>query len=416
MDQGKVKTPNERGSAMIMVMFSLVIMSIIGLSIVFTSSQEMRSSKNEMLANQAYYAAESGLQDVVNVLRGNRCPIGVTNCDPTVASNQVNFSLAASVSSSNRSTDTVDYPRLSKWLNYSSMDDDGVVVLNSSQGLSYAILVNPLAGGNLEIVSTGFAPLGAQRTLRLRVSSPAPLFTQLPAAITLLGQNPTGTGGSSNAHTISGTDAANPSDNTKAKPTVATVGAANLASLQSGSNFGGDKSGTLVTTSSGGLYADLTGGTIPFDNSADKARQFIADMTAVADTVVNSGGSLPSGALGTPSSPKVVVVNGDLSLNATDGAGILIVTGTLTMRGNCSYAGVIMCLGAGRVIRDGGGGGVISGGFLLGAFSAGSSTFDGSPDFHTNGGGSSDIYYNSTAGNGAIGLVPPVVIKSFSAE
>src|SRR2546429_164609 len=103
MNQKKAKMVNEQGSAMIMVMFSLVIMSIIGISIVFTAGQEMRSSKNEMLANQAYYAAESGLQEVVNVLRGNRCPIGATGCDPTVASNQVNFNLAATVSGSNRS-------------------------------------------------------------------------------------------------------------------------------------------------------------------------------------------------------------------------------------------------------------------------------------------------------------------------
>lgn len=45
---------NERGSALVMVMFSLVIMSIIGISLVYSATNEMRGSKNELLANQAF--------------------------------------------------------------------------------------------------------------------------------------------------------------------------------------------------------------------------------------------------------------------------------------------------------------------------------------------------------------------------
>lgn len=414
----------ERGAALVIVLFSLVIMSIIGLSLAYTAGNEVGGSHNELLATQAYYAAEAGAQDALNVMRGHRCPLGATNCSAALASNKINFAIASAPATSNSSGDTVTYARLSKWLNYTATDETGVVVLDSfadgTPRLSYRVWLNPVAGSSdLELVSTGFAPLGAQRTVRLRLSSPGALVPDLPATITFLGQKPTGTAGNSNAHTLTGKDQSHAKSE---KPILGAVGAANVTYLLNNS-FGSDKPGTFDTTL-GSIAADISTansamnvtGQIPFNNDPAQARAFIAAMTAVADTVVPSGGTLPSGALGSTSSPKVVVVNGDLSLNAASGAGILIVTGTLTMSGNCSYDGLIFLLGTGRLVRNGGGNGVINGGILLAAYSPTSTAFDGSPSFDTNGGGNSDILYKSSAVNSAVSGLPAVAVKSFSTD
>ena len=92
-------------------------------------------------------------------------------------------------------------------------------------------------------------------------------------------------------------------------------------------------------------------------------------------------------------------MDGDATLGPVNGAGILIVTGRLTLNGNFNYNGLIMCIGDGELYRDGGGSGEINGavfvaktrdssGNLLGTL--------GNPTFDTSGGGNSDIRYDAT--------------------
>jgi hypothetical protein len=87
-------------------------------------------------------------------------------------------------------------------------------------------------------------------------------------------------------------------------------------------------------------------------------------------------------------------VDGDCTL--TKGAGILVVTGTLTMRGNTDFRGIILVLGKGILIRNGGGDGDIYGGITIAAFDRTSGGFT-SPTFNTNGGGISTVQYDSAA-------------------
>ena len=420
----------QQGSAMVMTMFCLLIMSTIGLSLVFSIGKDTHSSNNELLANQAYYAAESGLEDALHVLRGNRCPSDSTdNCaSASLVRNQINLEIAASRGSSNLTTDSTSYPRLSRWLNYTSQNENGVVVINptqpSSHRLSYRLKLERV-GEDIQISSIGFAPLGAQRTLRMRLSDAFNTIRNnnlldIPAMVTLLGTNPTGSAGNSAAHSLNGTDCAGLDE----KPLVGAVGTANAQNVWDNS-FSGNNTNTFDTNlpinATTGVVADISTpnpamhvtGQIPFNNSATKARAFIDAMTQLAHTVVPSGGSLPSGALGTTSSPKVVVVNGDISLH-DGGAGILIVTGELTLNGNFSYDGLILVLGEGRLRRNGGGNGAIRGGILIGAYSDGSSTFDLPSEIDTGGGGNSLIQYCSDSIKNAFGAVPGFSVKSLS--
>ena len=85
-------------------------------------------------------------------------------------------------------------------------------------------------------------------------------------------------------------------------------------------------------------------------------------------------------------------VDGDCTL--TSGSGFLVVTGTLTMRGNTNFKGVILVLGKGKLIRNGGGNGDIYGGITIAAFDRTGGDFT-APTFETNGGGNSTIQYDS---------------------
>jgi hypothetical protein len=210
------------------------------------------------------------------------------------------------------------------------------------------------------------------------------------------------------------------------KPILGAVGTTNAQNLWQNS-FSRDKASTFDTnlpiSATTGVVADISTpnaalhvtGYVPFNNSATQAREFIADITKVADTVVNPGESLPSGALGTTSAPKIVVAKDDLTFSG-DGAGILIVTGELTLSGNFSYDGMILVLGTGRVLRNGGGNGTIRGGILVGAYSDNSPTFDLPSSFETNGGGNSLIQYCSDTIKKALAEIPAFSVKALSED
>src|SRR5581483_11822628 len=72
--------------------------------LILTTSMSATNSVDSIAETQAYYAAECGLQESLNVLRGN------------VASPTFTFSTAADTSGGNVSGDSTTYSRLSKWL------------------------------------------------------------------------------------------------------------------------------------------------------------------------------------------------------------------------------------------------------------------------------------------------------------
>lgn len=118
----------------------------------------------------------------------------------------------------------------------------------------------------------------------------------------------------------------------------------------------------------------------------------MADYTDTGPLTYGSS-TPPQGSL---TSPKVTVVNGNLTVNGTwQGAGILMVNGNLAMGGGCTFKGIVIATG--DVKLTGGGpadqarivGGVIYQGSLVDASTTG---------------GSGRIYYSSEAVNSALTL------------
>jgi hypothetical protein len=98
------------------------------------------------------------------------------------------------------------------------------------------------------------------------------------------------------------------------------------------------------------------------------------------------------------------VINGDYS-GGISGAGILLVTGALTMNGSPSYNGLILVIGKGSVTKNGGGNGTLNGSlfvanlytntFYTTLIPLGSNLPPGPTVMAWNGGGNSTIQYDS---------------------
>ena len=160
------------------------------------------------------------------------------------------------------------------------------------------------------------------------------------------------------------------------------------------------KPGTVVDPEIGLLGDDdTTPGTVEtpsFLDNANKARAYLNGLQTKAQNL-NRYFKPTSGAITVAdsiNSGQFTFVDGDCTL--TSGAGVLIVTGTLTMRGNTDFKGIILVLGEGVLIRNGGGNGEILGGITIAAFGRTAGNFT-SPTFHTNGGGNSTVQYDSSA-------------------
>jgi len=237
---------------------------------------------------------------------------------------------------------------------------------------------------------TGYGPRGATKKMQMLVSRFA--FDFKPSStITIRGAD-SGIAadiqiGSSSQYTYTGNDQS---------------GGANLPAFAV--TNGTDYSRTLGIIPTGGqvtgaqqVSQTAVGDLASFLQTANSARAFLDMMrgaTYNSDPALNRyfssspsdfGASAPNG--------LTTFVDGDAALPPAGGAGLLIVTGTLDMRGSAEFKGLILVLGKGEVLRNGGGNGVTLGSIVVAKFD---STGDFlAPTFNSNGGGTSDVKYDS---------------------
>src|SRR5215213_5423246 len=107
---------SEKGAALVMViMITMLLLVGIG-GLLLEVSMNTANVTDATAEQQAYNAAESGIQSSINVLRGNIL------LDPTKPSNDpvnlINFRRAVTVSTSNQDSDSSGVARLSRWMSY----------------------------------------------------------------------------------------------------------------------------------------------------------------------------------------------------------------------------------------------------------------------------------------------------------
>ncbi|HVF68488.1 MAG TPA: hypothetical protein VM914_12540 [Pyrinomonadaceae bacterium] len=121
---------------------------------------------------------------------------------------------------------------------------------------------------------------------------------------------------------------------------------------------------------------------------------------AGGETVSNIGLNMTNGLM--------TFVDGDYTLPPAGGAGLLVVTGTLTMNGNADYKGLILVLGGGTVNRSGGGGDTSLLSMAVARFGATGGFLN--PAFNVSGGGNSTMRYDSEWVRRALKSMGPSVL------
>jgi hypothetical protein len=244
----------------------------------------------------------------------------------------------------------------------------------------------------LLLKSYGFGPQGAQKRLELMVNREY-LDVELVAGVLLRGADDctpldidTGSSGSKYYSGIdySGVDPQRPSF-------------AVSPCDQAAADAGIKKHDTVADPEIGLLKDDAEGSTDveqpSYLDSTAKARTYLNSLQSKAQTLGRyfSGETSINDSL---TAGQFTFVDGNATL--TSGSGLLVVTGKLTLRGNADFRGVILVLGQGELEREGGGNGDILGGITLAKFNRTSGDFL-APIFHTDGGGTSNVQYDSAS-------------------
>jgi len=371
-----------RGSALVMAIFALVLISGMGTALLFLSRNEARMSQTSLRLKKAFYLAEAGVEDARTTLflTNGEGPFGDDLETAAGVDLAIDFDpndLRATYSADGNVTGLIGFGDDVPLRSMTSLDT------SDNPGWYAAFLTNdPVEGvattadANDRVMITGVGA-GADRSLELvqAIIRPYQFIPSVPsAAVTLLGPLPSYNNGNSNAQAHTGNDCGVTGG--AYAPIVGTVGAGASAQVQAGmvraDTF---ESGPYVEQSTIGdltnpadpIVADSGHGTIdPVWEDCEALKEIMLTLALNADYYCNSDTdacSIPS------TGPNdVVFIDGDLS-GTPPGAysGILAITGSLVYNGNTGWDGVIMAIGEGSILRSGGGTGLPSGAVIMAA-------------------------------------------------
>jgi hypothetical protein len=290
------------------------------------------------------------------------------------------------------------------------------------------------------ITALGYSPAGARAMVQIE-AAPAIRALNMPGALTLAGPSPIFGAPNSNNFEINGTDHPNgyvdshgnltapapagcatatspphPSigvyddPNNPTTPSSVTTVLTDIPANRLSTSYPGLNASPDVQNVYGALGEQ---GTTPsgFDSivsavsALSGATIYVGNQT---DSTINLG-SL-SGATPPVMTPAIDVVYGDLTMNgSTNGYGILVVTGTLTFRGNMSWNGIVLAIGQGNIVFAGGGSGTINGSVLVAKTkdtSGNELNVLGTPTLDWSGGGGNGIYYDHCYSDGLLSMIP----------
>ena len=255
----------------------------------------------------------------------------------------------------------------------------------------------------LIIKVTGYGPSFAEKRLQMMVNRLSFDFTA-SAAVTVRGSDNGDTMtfavGNSSQYTYTGNDNAgglglpafavtNGSDYTSASGAVS--GNGQITGSSQVQNVSPSSLSSFLATAQGArdlvsaMREAAQGEYWPVGSTGAANDRYFPAGSAPADFGANNPAATPNGLF--------TFVDGDAALPPAGGAGLLVVTGTLDMRGSADYKGLILVLGRGEVIRNGGGNGVTLGSIVVAKFGDTGNFL--APTFDSNGSGTSDVKYDS---------------------
>ena len=398
----------ERGAALITsVLLSLLLLAAGG-TLILTATMTGITARDSTAEMQAYYAAEAGVAKTLEVIRGNvqSNPAGTkASFRNIVCSPDLWTTLSGAVI--NVAADGSTRFQVTSILDPDNLDPD-------NQGNDEAC-TGPNAASyrpdRITIQVLGLGPRDSRKNMEIAVDRYT-IDYEVNSVVTL----PNGTGtpmtfllGDSNVTSTSGVDFSGTGTTLDAYA-VNNVDLNTTNNVIDGCQPDGTNCGNAPNVTPGNPAALTADNTPGFLESVTKARQFLYGDEGMMQAAINQGRYFTTqeaakasvAGLGASNTDGVLTfIDGDLTLGPGNpsGQGTLIVTGNLILDGNFNWNGVIMVLGAGNVLRSGGGHGNIYGALFVANFTKTGADTDvfGAPTFNTNGGGSSNIQYSSNA-------------------
>jgi Tfp pilus assembly protein PilX len=454
--------------ALVMALIALLIVTSIGLSMMFMADTETSINSNYRDEQTAYYAAKAGLEEARDRMRaaaansinsslpantpgaaGGVLYILNPNGSETVApwntankyfDNEIckevdcsggqvpptsGWYTTANASSTYAATPVLPY----KWMRISlKMDRSASGWSGPTQNFMYVDGNSTNAndyvcwnGANEIAQSTACAApnkpvymmtalaittIGTRRMLQYELTQDS-LNLSFASALTLDGTGDSMSGPNSNPFNIDGTDHAGcgGSATQPAKPAIGVPDTPDIATV-----IAGIPSNRQSHYTGSGAAPDVQNisATLPANmQSVSSLQALMATIKSNATQVLmgnQSGLSNP----GTATSPEIIYVNGDLTLTGNvTGYGILAVTGTFSPGGNVGWNGIVLVVGKGVVTGNGGGNNSYNGAIMV------AKTLDsvgnplsslGAATFSFSGGGGSGVYYSSGCVNQASSL------------
>ena len=357
---------DERGSALVMAVFVLALLTAMGAALLFVSENEMKTGQVDLRSKTVYYTSEAGLEDARETLR-------VVNLAGATAALRGSFNDELTTAAGANNTIDFDPAALKPVFGsdgiatgFTGYGDDVPLkgVTSFGQGKYAAFLTNDAVDGRTSktdsnervmITAIGTGPNYASEIVQAIVERGG--FPALPATITMVGPLPNFDGGSSNAKRYIGDDCAGGVSGLSV-PTVGVVG----MTAEVNAELGVHKPDTFISGGVTGVatVSNISGTIDPSWKDCSYLHDLARKVRAAADVVGTS--STDNASLGTTVAPKIVYIEGDYTVSGgINGAGLLWVTGTLTFNGNAAWTGTIFTVGKGNFQRTGGGNGVISG-------------------------------------------------------
>jgi len=375
-----------RGSALIMAVFVLALITGMGTALLFLSQHEARMGRSGLRAKQAFYLAEAGIEDGrMTLYNANSGGVlspelavaagadGVIDFDPQNV--QLTFSSDGRISAISGFDDDVPIRAMT------TLTDP---VTNAS-GSYVAFLTNdPLEGtasvtdnnGRVMLTSLGGTD-GTTVEMVQAVVEPYRYIPELPAAaITMVGPLPVFDNGNSAAQAYSGSDCG--VGGGAYAPIIGTTDPLAADAVKTGMNcvrpttfvsgpFSCEDTVGDLTDPTDPIVIGANQGTIePSWTDCDAMKAMVINLMNHADYYCNTddpgGCSIPS-----PAAPdEVIFIDGDVAgTPAGNHAGILVVTGSLVYKGNTAWDGILLVIGEGLIDRSGGGNFTPSGAMIV---------------------------------------------------
>jgi Tfp pilus assembly protein PilX len=221
-----------------------------------------------------------------------------------------------------------------------------------------------------ELTALAVTPSGSRRMMQYEVSQNS--FPVVPGAFVFDGSNPSFNPPNSSAFAVSGTDPVHVPNSINGQTCPVPVNQPALGAYDDNSvttlNNDITKRPTQYSTSTPAVAVMNVNPTLSSDSinltTVDGLTKLSAEIVTAAGPNVYPNGVTPTN-MGTTSNPVINVVNGDLTVSGS-GAGILLVTGTLTLHGGFTWNGLILAIGEGAIVKDGGGSATMEGAVFAG--------------------------------------------------